>query len=358
MTPSPARARPRVGRSSQCSAAPRAIDLFCGAGGLTEGLRRARFRVIAALDNDELATESYQLNHPRTRLWVEQIQDVRPEAMMKELGLARGDLDLLAGCPPCQGFSSLRTRNGRVIVQDPQNELIFEFVRFVKALRPRALMLENVPALQLDRRMDRVRRQLRALGYCLTEDVLDAAEYGVPQRRRRFILLGLQGEKPYFGRRSAKRSTVRTAIARLPVPGTTGDEMHDISERRTADIRRRIADIPPDGGSRSALGPERQYGCHQRSDGWKDIFGRMAWSEPAPTITGGCANPSKGRFLHPEQDRCITLREAALLQSFRPNYRISLRRGKFAAAQLIGNALPPRFVERHARALHEQLTGN
>ena len=113
--------------------------------------------------------------------------------------------------------------------------------------------------------------------------------------------------------------------------------------------------IPKDGGSRLDLGRQRQLGCHRRCDGFKDVYGRMAWDDVSPTVTGGCVNPSKGRFLHPTKNRCVTLREAALLQSFPPTYRFSLRRGKFPAAQMIGNALPPEFIRRHAKQVGKHL---
>ena len=118
----------------------------------------------------------------------------------------------------------------------------------------------------------------------------------------------------------------------------------------------RIASIPAGGGLR-LQGPDRQLPCHRRTNGFYDIYGRMAWDEPAPTITGGCINPSKGRFLHPVQDRAITLREAALLQSFPGDYEIPLDRGKYNAADLIGNALPPEFVARQAAQLAAALRG-
>jgi DNA (cytosine-5)-methyltransferase 1 len=333
----------------------RAVDLFCGAGGLTQGLRRAGFQVIGAIDNDELAVESYRLNHRRTRLFHEDIAELDPDEVMLKLRIERGQLDLLAGCPPCQGFSSMRTHNGNRVIDDDNNDLVFQFLRYARALLPRALMMENVPALQTDARMARMRAELRHLGYKIQDDVLDASAYGVPQRRRRYILLGLLDGRPNFGAEAKRRRTVRGAIGRLPRPGQSGDALHDVSENRAPHVAQLIADIPPDGGSRSDLDSTRQLPCHVRSDGWKDVFGRMAWDDVSPTITGGCVNPSKGRFLHPEQHRAITLREAALLQSFPPAYRFSLKRGKFATAQLIGNALPPRFIERHARALREQL---
>jgi DNA (cytosine-5)-methyltransferase 1 len=335
---------------------PKAIDLFCGCGGLTAGLKQAGFRVVGALDVDPLAIESFRANHRRTRIWERDICKVTASEMMRELDLEPGELDLLAGCPPCQGFSSLRTLNGSRAVRDHNKDLVFEFLRFVRVLRPKAVMMENVPGLASDRRLAEFSRSLRSLGYVTHHKVLDAADYGVPQRRRRLILLaGRAGTIP-FGRVAPNRSSVRDAIKDLPRPGRSGDPLHDVPESRDPEIARLIALIPRDGGSRADLGEEWQLPCHQKTAGFWDIYGRMAWDNVAPTITGGCVNPSKGRFLHPRQNRCITLREAALLQAFPRGYRLSLRRGKFEAARLIGNALPPEFIRRHARSVISYLS--
>jgi DNA (cytosine-5)-methyltransferase 1 len=325
-----------------------ALDLFCGAGGLTEGLKKSGFRVLGAIDNAPLAVQAYGMNHPSTRVWLRDIRRVPPLEMAAALGLKPGKLDLLAGCPPCQGFSTLRTKHQAVSVEDKRNDLIACFARYAEALRPRAVMLENVPGLANDVRLKRVITRLREAGYALTYDVLDASDYGVPQRRRRFVLLGLRRKRAIaFAIPAARRRTVRGAIGRLPHPEESSDPLHAHGETRSDEVRRRIAAIPPEGSLR-LLGAEHQLPCHTRTNGFYDIYGRMAWGEQAPTITGGCINPSKGRFLHPDQPRAITLREAALLQSFPPGYRFPLDQGKYKVADLIGNALPPRFVARHA----------
>jgi DNA (cytosine-5)-methyltransferase 1 len=134
------------------------------------------------------------------------------------------------------------------------------------------------------------------------------------------------------------------------------DPLHDFPETRSERVKALIRLIPRDGGSRMDLGDEHQLDCHRRCDGFSDVYGRMAWNKVSPTITGGCCNPSKGRFLHPTRDRNITLREAALLQTFPPSYFFSLRRGKFATAQMIGNALPPEFIRRHGVVIRQHLT--
>jgi len=333
-----------------------AIDLFGGAGGLTAGLRAAGFDVLAAVDNSPLAIQAYQMNHAAVKTWRRDIRRLDPLTVAGEIGLQPGELTLLAGCPPCQGFSTLRTRRRSSSVADPRNGLVAQFARWAEQLRPRALMMENVPGLADDVRLTRMTRRLERLGYRLATAILDASDYGVPQRRRRLVMLGLLEVDVAFEATSVPPATVRDAIGGLPAPEHSDDPLHSHGERRSPDIRRRIRLIPPESGLRQ-LDRSLQLKCHQRTSGFYDVYGRMRWDEPAPTITGGCINPSKGRFLHPEQHRAITLREAALLQSFPKDYCLPLDRGKYRAAELIGNALPPRFIEHHARTLATAVGG-
>lgn len=184
---------------------PLAIDLFSGCGGLTLGLKRAGFQVVGAIEIDPLAVETYRANHRGVEIWSQDIRALSVAKVMRRLRLARGQLDLLSACPPCQGFSRMTTLNGRVAKNDPRNDLVFEFVRFVRGLLPKAVMMENVPGLTKDKRLLRVVRELEALGYKCTQGILDAANYGVPQRRRRFILLaGRRGSIP-FGRPARRK---------------------------------------------------------------------------------------------------------------------------------------------------------
>lgn len=332
-----------------------AIDLFSGLGGTSLGLQRAGFRVVAAVESHELAAESYRLNMDGVHVWERDIQRVPARDVMAKAGLARGELALLAACPPCQGFSTLRTLNGSRRIDDPRNGLLRDVTRFVRVLKPMTVLAENVPGLASNAVFDQFVEDLDALGYKLRRPIVDVSHYGVPQRRRRLLIVASRLGQPPVGARSPKPPTVRKALAGLPDVGSGGDVLHEAPERRTERIAAMIRLIPPDGGSRRDLGEEHQLDCHARTDGFKDIYGRMAWESVAPTITGGCINPSKGRFLHPEEHRAITLREAALLQSFPADYQLSLRRGRYAAAELIGNALPPEFVRRHALALRHHI---
>lgn len=329
-----------------------AIDLFCGAGGLTLGLKQAGFRVIAGVEINPIAAETFKLNHDDVKLYQMDIREIDPTEILKKAGLQPGELDLLAGCPPCQGFSSQGTRNKSITELDPRNDLVFEFLRFIQIALPKTVMLENVPALAKNWRVEKLRNELDQLGYIMDENsvaIHNAADYGVPQRRRRLLLkastLGSIPDAP----KNNERITVKDAISNLPAAGLSGDALHDIVENRSEKVRRMLSLIPKNGGSRTDLPLEYWLECHKRNPkGYKDVYGRMKWEDVAPTITGGCNNPSKGRFTHPEFDRAITLREAAVLQSFPLDYKFSMNRGKDSVALMIGNALPPKFIKAHA----------
>lgn len=339
---------------------PKAIDLFCGCGGLTEGLKQAGFHVIGAVEINRIAMGSYKVNHWEVdNFWELDIKTLTAQQVMDDCGIEVGELDLLAGCPPCQGFSTLTTKNGAKNVDDERNDLVFEYLRFVKELRPKALMMENVPALAKDRRMSKVLKELKKLDYHVDENtvqVQDASDFNVPQRRKRMILLsGQKGPLSETPKCSTKKTVEAAIKSYAETAGTSGDPLHDYPERRTEKVKAIIRKIPHNGGGRRDLPEEDQLDCHKKCDGFKDVYGRMKWKDVAPTMTSGCTNPSKGRFLHPEQNRTITLREAALLQTFPPNYFISLKGGKQAASLMIGNALPPEFIRRHAVTVRNYL---
>lgn len=334
-----------------------AIDLFSGCGGLTLGLKQAGFEVLCAVELDATAARTFRANHPEVLLKEMDIRALPAASLKRELELTGGQLDLLAGCPPCQGFSALRTRNGANKNRDNRNRLLMEMLRFTRAFQPKAVMMENVPKLIGYRPFKLFCNKLKKLGYRLKFEVKDAACYGVPQRRRRLILLASRGFDIPFAPEARRSRTVRDTIANLPERGHSRDRLHNMPEKRRAPrITALIRDIPKDGGSRSDLPRQRQLSCHQRSDGFKDVYGRMAWDDVAPTITSGCFNPSKGRFLHPTKNRPITMREAALLQGFPRRYIFDPCLGKEAIALMIGNALPPEFIRRHASEIRRVLT--
>jgi DNA (cytosine-5)-methyltransferase 1 len=332
-----------------------AVDLFSGCGGLSQGLKDAGFSVVAAVEIDRKAQDTYRINHPTVRLYESDIRELDPAKVLHDVGLMPGELDLLAGCPPCQGFSSLRTKNKRASVVDERNNLVRDFFRFVDVMRPKTVMMENVPGLAKDVRFIKMQRDLELLGYETTVAVLNAADYAVPQRRKRLILLASNVHKPFVAEPASERVTVRDAFKGVGAPSTSKDKLHSLGEKRSEEVRALIAMIPKNGGSRSDLGDEYQLDCHKRSNGFKDVYGRMSWDDVAPTITSGCHNPSKGRFLHPSYNRTITLREASILQGFPRDYVFDIRHGKSSIGLMIGNALPPPFIKAHANALKHGL---
>lgn len=353
-----ARGGPRVtdGRSGQDWMKHTAIDLFSGCGGLTQGLKDAGFRVLAAVEIDARARETFGLNHEDVNLVGSDIRDLTIEQILQDCRLQIGELDLLAGCPPCQGFSTLRSRNRANAIHDVRNDLIEEFGRLALGLRPKLVMMENVPALARFDKFKAFVRALEAANYKVRTEVLDVSDFEVPQRRKRLILSASRIGAPRLAEPSTLKRTVRQTIGWLPKAGGSGDDLHDkTSGPRSARVQAMIQVIPKDGGSRHSLPTEMQLGCHGRTSGFNDVYGRMRWDTPSPTITGGCHNPSKGRFLHPQEDRPITLREAALLQGFPRSYKFKVEHGKEAIALMIGNALPPPFIAAHSRAMAQGL---
>lgn len=332
---------------------PTAVDVFSGCGGLTSGLKAAGFTVISAIEIDPAASDCYSQNHPEVSLTLDDIRNVDPKSMIES------DLpvDLVAGCPPCQGFSRIRTKNRSTAVFDARNDLIFEFQRIILALKPKVILLENVPGLKDDGRFARFTSDLSGYGYNFCSEVVDAADYGVAQRRKRLIAIGSRIHSPSIALNSCRQRTVREVIGSLGSVKESSDVLHSWPERRSEKVRDLIAKIPKDGGSRSDLPPSMHLACHRKSNGFSDVYGRMSWDKPSPTITSGCSNPSKGRFIHPEENRAITLREAALLQGFDPKYRFDPRYGKEALAAMIGNAIPPKLVELQARPLSRAIMG-
>jgi DNA (cytosine-5)-methyltransferase 1 len=318
------------------------IDLFAGCGGLTEGMRRAGFSTKVAVELEAEPASVFRLNHSTASVIQQDIRTIDIEDVKAKLN---GEpLHLLAGCPPCQGFSSVRKLNKKASVRDPRNQLVKEYFRFVDELRPQTLMMENVPGLADYYLFKKIVRQLRTLGYWIDVEVVNVKDYGVPQSRRRLVMVGSLLGPISVAKGLGETSTVRSAIGHLPAPSETSDPVHQIVAKHSEAVQRRISLTPKNGGSRKDLPPEYTLECHKDSNvGFNDVYGRLRWDAISTTITGGCLNPSKGRFLHPDQDRAITPREAALLQSFPENYRFPTDIRKQSLALMIGNALPPAF---------------
>jgi len=319
-----------------------AVDLFSGCGGLSCGMQKAGFHIKVAIDNDVDACRTFKINHPETEIINEDIRNIDTHKIKEIMGFQQ--LHLLAGCPPCQGFSTIRKLNKRKSFRDNRNKLIWEYFRFVEELKPLTIMMENVPGLTGYYLFKDFIVKLRELGYLLKYNVVDIKNYSVPQRRKRVVLIGSLLGKLDIAPASHEKITVQHAIGNLESIESTSDPLHRTRTTHTERIKRLISLIPKDGGSRQDLPTEYRLKCHNKPNvGFNDIYGRLSWNDYSTTITGGCLNPSKGRFLHPQEDRVITAREAALLQSFPMDYIFPTDISKASLASLIGNALPPKF---------------
>ncbi len=321
------------------------IDLFAGAGGMSVGFHRAGFHSVLAVEFDHWAAETYRANF-HSEVFEGDIADLNffPKA------------DVIIGGPPCQGFSPL----GKNPPNDPRNRLWREYLRAVEQMRPKVFVMENVPELLKSGEFQQLVDLAGDLKYKLRARILNAADYGVPQRRRRAIVLGsrlgaldfpepthgldgnLMGLEPF--------SSVRDAIGDLPLE-PTGEDWH-IGRNPTELSRKRYRCIPP-GGNRFDLPYELQPNCwRKKKTGTTDVFGRLEWDKPSLTIRTEFYKPEKGCYLHPQANRPITHREAARLQTFPDDFEFV--GSKIQVARQIGNAVPCRLAQRIAEtvALH------
>jgi DNA (cytosine-5)-methyltransferase 1 len=331
----------------------KAIDFFCGAGGMTRGLLDANIDVLAGVDNDVRLRSTYELNNSPSRFICTDVRRVDIDDLRRSLKIRSRDLVLYAACTPCQPFSSLN----RADKDDERKSLLLVFGALVKASPPDLIVVENVPGLHHAYGRDvheRFMEQIRSVGfdYHFT-DCLDAADYSVPQTRKRFVMIASRVGKIRKPRRGSKVLTVADAIQGFP-PIQHGDSdksvLNHVARRLMPKHLVIIGAIPKSGGSRSdVVDTSILLQCHRdKPRVHKDVFGRMAWDRPSPTLTGRCSDVYCGRFVHPEQDRGISLREAAALQTFPDDYEFV--GSFFHIAQQIGNAVPVSFARKLGHA--------
>lgn len=346
-----------------------AVDLFAGGGGLTVGLKRAGFTVVSAVECEMHAFATYTKNHDDVAAHLRDVREVTGD-MLAEAS-PTGTIDLVAGCPPCQGFSSLTSKHRR---DDPRNALVREMSRIVREVKPLAVMMENVPGLALKGKplLDEIVAALKEEGYMPSYKVLQVADFGVPQNRRRLVLLAGKG----FEIGLPKPTHSRDGSGGLPKWNAIDGVLKGQSKPVTLEKARKL------GGPAAvkwhivrSLSPENELRmknakpgtawwnipkglrpkCHKKkSAGFSNVYGRMKWGSVSPTITGGCTTFSKGRFGHPTQNRTISVYEAALLQTFPPDYVFDTPYMEYAC-NIIGNALPCDFAEVVARRCAEAL---
>ena len=347
------------------------VDIFSGCGGMSAGFRLVNgvtpiFRLATAIDIDDVSNSTYQDNLGIAPL------NKNVSALAREPKRIKGLLTtancgkrplVLIGCAPCQGFSSHRKSSA----PDPRNSLFANFVKIALEIKPSAIVIENVPEILCYRNwglVQKARRQLESAGYSVHLDAYNMAEFGVSQERFRAVLLALPHAflppKGFLHRDQFR--TVRDAIAALPGLAAgeriQSDPLHYSASHKESTLRT-IRAVPKDGGSRPEhVGPSclrRAKRCNGKA-AYEDVYGRLHWDRPAITITGYARNPASGRFVHPEQDRGLSIREAALLQGFPSRYRFSGSLDK--KFRQIGNAVPPVFAAFLASYLIGEILGD
>jgi len=347
-------------------------DLFSGAGGFTLAARNAGLRVRLALENDKHAVATYRANlgkGPQPPKIVERdITELSATAVHSDVFEPGEICDLMLGGPPCQGFSAHRINDAGV--DDQRNDLIHVYFDFVRAFRPTVFLMENVPGMLWDRHaaaLDRFYVEGVMAGYDVRDAiVVDARNYGLPQRRKRVFILGVRhglniadfvwppapthGDQAARMRDSSLLPWVDCSEVFMAAPA---DDPNDVHMSHGATLKAAFAKTPHNGGSRKDSG--RILKCHTSHDGHNDVYGRIDPTQPAPTMTTACINPSKGRFVHPTEDHGITVRQAARIQTFPDDFQF--HGGLMAAGKQVGNAVPPdlgRQLIEHLKPLMER----
>lgn len=335
---------PRINNRTKISA----IDLFCGIGGLTRGLEKAGIRVCLGIDIDPSCEYPYTENNTAQFL-LKSVEEIAAEDI--ESAYLSNSIRLLAGCAPCQTFS---TYNQKADSSDQRWWLLLEFSRLVNDLSPELVTMENVPGLLECEIFEQFVSSLESKDYNVTYSVVNCLEYGIPQQRERLVLLAsrLGPIQIIAPKKKTRPKTVRDAIFNL-YPITAGevydkDPIHQSSNLSSINLKRIKASKP--GGTWRDWNPKLVAECHKKKSGktYPSVYGRMVWDEPAPTITTQFYGFGNGRFGHPEQHRALSLREGAILQSFPKSYKF-VRKGepihRKTIGRLIGNAVPVKLGE-------------
>ena len=335
----------------------KAIDFFCGAGGLTRGLLNAGIEVLAGVDNDERLRETYIHNNEPSRFINSDINKIQIHELRETLGIQDSDVTLYAACTPCQPFSTLNRLQGK----DKRKVLLLTFAQIVEESPPDFIIVENVPGLNNAIGKEIYKKFLRVLkkgGFTEAADLLDAKHFEVPQTRKRFILVASRHGSislPEPETNANRFATVRGSIEKYPTiadGGTSANYLNHTSRKLKPHLLRIVQAVPKDGGNRRDIADTSiLLKCHQKNPNvHKDVFGRMAWDAPSPTLTCRCIDVYCGRFTHPEQDRGISLREAAALQTFDDDYEF-FGTSLVGISRQIGNAVPVKLAEQLGKSV-------
>lgn len=339
------------------------VDLFCGIGGLSYGMKSAGFHILTGFDLDRTCKYAYETNTGGQFLFKD-IKAVTAEDINSRY--SRDAIRVLAGCAPCQPFSSYAFKNKKKDAN--KYDLLYEFGRLVREVSPDIVTMENVPAIrkfELKPVLNDFIKLLEKEGYSVWCDVVFCPEFGIPQTRKRLVLIASQlGKIEPLTPTHQKENfvTVRDVIGNLP-PLKAGehdstDPLHRCSALSELNLRRIKATA--EGGSWKSWPEELKLECHKREGGksFGSVYGRMKWDEPSPTMTTQCTGIGNGRFGHPSQDRAISAREAALLQTFPLNYKFFKDEKSVSltiASRYIGNAVPPKLGEIIANCIKQHI---
>lgn len=329
------------------------VDLFAGAGGLSWAAQDAGVSVVAAIEKDPKACLTYKSNiglrSPDTSLYEGDILEIDPDDLLKAHFSNGKQCDIVLGGPPCQGFSTHRINSAGV--DDPRNRLVLRYFEYVEKLQPKVFLMENVPGILWPRHkkfLDAFYELGKRAGYDIRQPVtLDARDYGVPQRRKRVFILGVRKDIqfdsswPPSPTHAEEPSEEAGLLKWLPASEVfnrpvRADDANNIHMQHSAKIIEVFRSTPLNGGSRHQS--NRILPCHKEHGGHRDVYGRIDPSQPAPTMTTACVNPSKGRFVHPTEHHGITVRHAARFQTFPDTY--NFHGGLMASSTQIGNAVP------------------
>ena len=355
------------------------IDLFCGAGGLSAGLRNAGFTIKTGVDIDKQALHTYSVNFQKSTTLNKDISYVTGKELRKLANIADSNQEfLLVGCPPCQGFSSLGKRNP----DDEKNQLVYHYVRIINELRPNFILMENVPGMAKNVGKEIFTHVIKLLekDYHIDKAILNAADYGVPQTRKRLVLHGVRypvyeilkkitgkDEINFLPKATHHKNgdnekgwiTVKAAISDLPpiVAGEKIDnnQVHNHVARNMSEANiSRLEAIRANGGSRRGIADKYELPCHKANNvSYSDTYGILDPLKPAPTITAGCTTISKGRYGHPTQNRALSVREAARLQSFPDSFIFTGNLSSMSTQ--VGNAVPPRLAEASGKVIYKYM---
>lgn len=341
----------------------RVADFFSGCGGTSAGLRAAGMDIAFGLDFEHGASKTFRRNFPEAAFVERDIVKVSPEEVRELVGAGEGRL-LVSACAPCQPYSSFVKGRGR----DRRKTLLLRLLPFIERLDPEFVFIENVPGLKAGRSpagtFARFCRALVCAGYHVVYAVVDCQRYGVPQRRRRLVILAsrlgrIEIPEPTHGRGPGLRpiSTVWEWIGDLPpiAPGEKHQEVPNHIASALTDLNLRRLRATPPGGGRADWPAELQLSCHQDHRGHSDVYGRMDAKAPAPALTTKCTSISNGRFGHPYADRPISVREAACLQTFPRDF--VFEGGIKSATRQVGNAVPVLLAQRIGEAFFDHVAG-